>query len=362
MLLRLFVLIVFVLGVTRAQVRADGVVVASTRDTPQSLALEATRRIEGQGYLIVAANALGEPLASSRKHAVQVVGGLFLKAREHYVAERYDEAIAMLRAQEGLSLRLLLETQSGRAVLVQLNLWLGCLYLAAENVDAAADRFRLAVSLEPSSTLDEVLWPPEYVGAFHKAIALGRAQGQVVLRASSAAAVQLDGQAIHVLETEVSRMLPAGLHYLFVHAPGSARFATQFSVQPASVVTLETEESSASAAEVEYDLMNMRPEWLGASPTWRRALMRLVHATRMAVVRNTGTLFYDQQGLRIVTLEQVSGADSGVPSATPKKASTRAPLYTRWWLWTGVVAVVGGSVALWATSRDGETVRGEFVR
>ena len=345
------------------QTQAARVVVASTSDASQSIVDEAVRQVREKGHTVVAIAASGDALLDARQRAGEAMGSQFQKAKEFYVGERYKGAISLLEAEELRSLTRLLESASGRAVLVQLNLWLGCLHFAAGETAATDARFRLAVALDATAELDAVLWPPEYVRAFATAKRSEQALGQVTFQGlKRGAMVSIDGRLRGADSSHATFALPAGEHYIFVHAPGRARVAKRFSVVPAGVASLSAEGPSTTAEELAHDLRNMQPAWLDESVSWRLALLRASGAARMVVVRNTGSLFYDQEGRRLPTLDGTFEGKSVSLESSETRSTAGRPLYKRWWLWTGVVAVIGGSVAIWATTRDAGSVHGQFVQ
>jgi hypothetical protein len=361
--LRFSATLVLLLAVASPTARAERTLVASTNGASQSLVDDALRRVRDRGHEVVTFQQLEGTLLDARQLASDALGRKFQQAKDFYVGERYNAAIAQLTAEETSSLHVLIETESGRAVLVQLNLWLGCLQLAARQTLAAESRFRLALALDAAAALDPVLWPPEYVEAFSNAKASIQANGQVTIQLPTLdAIVSIDGRVQGFDANHATLTLPAGEHYLFVHAPGLARVAKRFEVTRAGVSSLRVVSTAASVTELAHDVRNMQPTWLGESALWRLALLRSSGAASMVVVRGTGPLFYDHDGRRTKSLGGNVEGKQLPADRLVKKPSTAQPLYKRWWLWTGVAAVVGGSVAIWATRDSATVVHGEFVR
>ncbi len=341
---------------------AERVVVAHTVDASPSAVQGAKQELERKGHSLVFVRSLSGTHAASGERAVAVLGQHFASAKEHFVREQYSEAIAALTGEEERVLPRLLEEESGRAVLVQLNLWLGCLHLASNERAQAQDRFRLALALDAAARLDAAIWPPEFLSEFASVSKSEAPKGQALLRASQESHVTIDGKTMRLSGGEATWEVAAGLHYLYVHAPGSARVGVRFRVDAATVVTLAADSVSAPARELEYDLQRMQPAWLGESAVWRRALTKLAGATAMAVVGTTGTVYFGGEGERVDSLAKPwESRSTGVDSSGTRREAQ--PIYKRWWFWTGLAVVVGGSAALIASQRDGgNLLLGEFVR
>lgn len=355
--------VVLLLSIVASTAKADGVVVASTKDTPQRIVDETSRRLEQRGNRLVAIRYQGPSLRDTRSRAIAAMGTTFEKAKKLYVEERYKAAIGLLAAEEERSLRFLLEAEAGRAVLVQLNLWLGCMRLASGNATAASQRFRLAHSLDSSAQLDPFVWPPDYVSVFSDATSSAQATGQVSFRSPSAEArVLIDGTSQDLKGRESTWPLPVGMHYVFVHAPGLARFGSRFEVTAGGVVAVAPKEASAPAMELVHDLRAVQPSWLSESAGWRLALLKLSGASSLVVVRTTGALHYDSEGRRLDAVVPPRESSSNGSVAFSKSSTSSPSIYKRWWVWAAVGAVVGGSVLIWATNREPENVAGEFVR
>ena len=78
--------------------------------------------IKAAGHEAIAIRVPREGLDNEHQELMDAFRRRFVEAKQLFLEERYSAAVELLRREEASALRLLLETQTGRAVLVEANL------------------------------------------------------------------------------------------------------------------------------------------------------------------------------------------------------------------------------------------------
>ena len=349
---------------------ADTYVVVGVKDVPADRVARARRVLVERGVAIAESGADARAQGKARTAAASRFGKAIETARGAYLTEKYDDAIAALEAVEQSELGTLLESPQGRALLVDLNMWVGALHYAAGRTSDADRRFRLAVSLDASARLDGALWPPDYVKRFENAAKRTLASGAIVVESEPpGASVQIDGRDAGS-RAPVTNRPTAGWHYVFVIRLGHARHAERVQLDAGGVITVTAQLGVASAAQLAVDASNaMVVAYPGEPSHAARVIAAAAGAGRVAVVTADGVVVYGANGkalARATGSTIASSVDAAFSQLEPRKrgggkSGAAAPIYKRWWFWAGV-GVVAGSVGLYAATRgEDDGLRGEFV-
>jgi len=306
-------------------------------------------------------------MAQLEANAVQRLADAITAAGDSYLNERYEDAIRDLEVVEARDLGLLLPTPAGRALLVQLNLWLGALHGAAGADEMAERRFALALSLDPAVVLDAAVWPPSLVQKFKQSRAASPAKGRAVVNVDPAATVELDGRAVD----DPTALTPTiGPHYLYVRQFGHGRWAKRISVAVAEVTAVSERVGEAKPEELAQDAANAMEHRYAEQPQLAvRVIASATGADRVAVVGLAEVALYDRAGRLIshaagsdVAAAVRSLGEVGMSPPSPETGEKSRPIYEKWWFWAaaGAVAVAGG-VGIYSLTRDDAELRGRFA-
>jgi hypothetical protein len=348
-------------------------VVAAAPDASGARARAVADALAARGLVVVEGKREVSPLVAAQPAAAAAVADAIRQAGDRYLEAGYDRGIAALEAVEAADLVVLLANKAGRALLVELNLWIGALHLAAGRQAAAETRFALALAVEDGARLDPAFWPPAYVAIFDRVRKRSGAIGTLVVDSvPPGARVEVNG-VLAADPTPATLRLAAGDHYVAVFRAGRTRFAARQAVVAGSVDTLRIELGRADSVALAADAAVAMSDWFAHDPTLAVTVVaEATGASRVVVVTGDGVALYDAHGK---PLAEARGADArqavaallnpATPLGVGADGAADQPwcrACRTWWFWTAVGAVaVAGSVGLYFAVREDDTLRGRVV-
>lgn len=318
---------------------------------------------------LAAAQSAAQDAVRARLAAVEAA---LASAREHYVAQRWDDMAAALAPIERDELALLADPRRCD-VLWEVEFRLGLVGRGRHAPDQTRRHNLLALALDPARRPAREVYGPEVVAEFVEAVDARAGQVSVPVRIDVAppdAVIHVDCQPVRGTHVD----LPPGLHVVHARALGHTTAAALFEVpERAHVeVALAVDPSDDAAARLGRGLAD------GALvlelPPHRRALVEAAAARDIDVV-----VAVDSVGDAVVARALVGAArgpairrpsvelaiaavlagvaDDGTlraaaaPIATPARApderkDARKPIVRAWWLWTTIAVVVGASLGV----------------